>query len=385
MSFFILGITFGFSQVRAEELPTSNPQLNKSVADYKKFKDKSEELKEKERELLSTVYKITRRQRKLASNKAALLQKREALESDISGLQKNISEVSEDIKKTKKQIITRLRNLQRVNAPTLFQSIFGAQDVMEMDRNARVMYRISRSDVDQLRVYQGLKNLLFQQQETLKSKLSAFEKNQIQLENEEQSIKSTYQAKMNLLQRLDNEDKKILITLKKIREKTKTQMGRSSQFEDLSVVFDGGIFEQKGKLPMPTMGVVTQKFGIFNLLSDKIKIYNKGWFVSTTPGKEIKSIFKGRVIFSGDLPDRHRVVIVDHGDHFYSVYSNLEVAEVAVNDEIEAEEQIGRAGSSRFFGHGLYLEIRHFSQPEDPTEWFRDGGMNISSLKEQDI
>lgn len=366
-------------------LPESHGQKNmaeKVVADYKKFKDKSEELKEKERQLLSTVYKITRKQRKLALQKAGLLEKREILESDIAGLQKNILNVSDDIKKTKKQIVTRLKSLQRVNAPTLFQSIFGAQDVMEMDRSARVLYRISKSDVEQLRAYQGLKNLLFQQQETLRLKLADFEKNQKLLDDQEQNQKNAYIAKMDLLKKLNNEDKKILMTLKRIRENSKNQI---AQMEDLTIALDGGVFEQKGKLPLPVVGILTHKFGVFNLLNEKIKIYNKGWFLSTGPEKEVKSIFKGRVVFSGFIADQNQVVVIDHGDHYYSVYSNLKDVLISKDQDVVADQNIGKVAASRFFGHGLYVEIRHFSQPEDPLEWFRDEGINISSIKEQNI
>jgi septal ring factor EnvC (AmiA/AmiB activator) len=56
-----------------------------------------------------------------------------------------------------------------------------------------------------------------------------------------------------------------------------------------------------------------------------------------------------------------------------------------VGDEIEAQTILGLVGQSRIYGQGLYFEIRHFSQSEDPAEWFKDSKFHLSSVKEQEL
>lgn len=366
------------STADAKQAPSAQSQLEKTADEFNDYKKKSQDLQEKEREILGAMYKLNRRQRRLAQQKAQQLQKRESLEADIMHIEKNISEVSEQIKQLKKQLIVRIRNLHRVNTPTIFQTIFGSQDITEMDRNARILYKISKSDVEQLRTFRGLKNLLDQQQVNLEQKLSEFEKTQKSLDKQEDAIKMTYLAQTTLLRRLDSQDKAIVDKLKRIKKRAGDLAKTNSDLE-IETMFEAGLYEKRGNLEMPVNGVVTQKFGLMSVMQEKIRVYNKGWFISTAPSRDVTTVYKGRVIYTGLMDDYNRVVIVDHGDHFYSVYANLQNFAVSVGDEIDTQESIGRVMHSRFFGHGLYFEIRHFSQPEDPAEWFKDKGINLSS------
>ena len=344
---------------------------------------KSNDIKEQERELLANLYKMSSRQRSLAQQKAQQLEKREELEADVAELQKEIHDVGEQINQVRKKIILRIKNLHRVSAPTIFQSLFGAQDITEMDRNARIMYKISKADVEQLRVFRGLKNLLNQQQNSLEKKIAEFEKTQKKLEKQESAIKSTYMAQMEMLRKLNDKDKTILNKLKEIKRKTFDQVAKKqTAFEGL---FESGIYEKKGSLDLPATGVVSRRFGLLRLASKKIRIYNKGWFISTAPQKEVNSIYKGQVVYTGELEEHNKVVIVDHGDHFYSVYANLADILIQAGAEVESQAVLGRVDESRHYGHGLYFELRHFSQSEDPAEWFKNSGLNISSVKEQSI
>jgi len=365
------------ANARPKEVVTA-ATLEKTADEFQDYKKKSQTLQEKEREILGAMYKLDRRQRRLAKQKAEQLQKRETLEADIMHLEKSVEDVTGQIKQVKKQLIVRIRNLNRVNTPTIFQTIFGSQDITEMDRNARILYKISKADVDQLRNFRGLKNLLDQQQANLEKKLAEFENNQKALDKQESAIKTTYLAQTTLLRRLDTQDKAIIAKLGKIKKRVGA-LAKNEPEGEMEHLFEAGLYEKRGSLEMPVNGVVTRKFGLMPLLQDKIRVYNKGWFVATAPGRDVSAVYKGRVIYIGNMDEYNRVVIIDHGDHFYSVYANLQNASVNVGDDVNTQEFLGRVTQSRLFGNGLYFEIRHFSQSEDPAEWFKDKGINLSS------
>ncbi len=355
---------------------------NPSLVDEKvtTYKQQSVTLQEREREILSALFKMTRKQRRLATFKAEHLQKREELESDVAELQKNIQYVTQQIRLMRSKIARRTRNLYKISAPTIFQSIFGSQSISEMDRNARILYKLSKTEMSQLRDFRGLKNLLDQQQQELEVKLAALESTQKDLDRQEKEIKDNYYAQMQMLKSLEAEDKLIVDKLKKLKAKTAhTTMGLYAP------AFEGGLYEKKGQLDLPVAGLVTQKFGLLPVSQEKIKVYHKGWFITCVPGKEVYPVHGGSVAFVGILAERRNVVIVDHGDHFYSVYANLEAVAVGMGDRVNPLDMIGQAGTSRLFGHGLYFEIRHFSQSEDPVEWFDENRLRISSVKESTI
>jgi septal ring factor EnvC (AmiA/AmiB activator) len=61
-------------------------------------------------------------------------------------------------------------------------------------------------------------------------------------------------------------------------------------------------------------------------------------------------------------------VIVDHGEHYYSVSGNLGSTDVRVGDEVTPGERLGTVGDD---GQGamLYFEIRHGTETLAPGTW----------------
>jgi murein DD-endopeptidase MepM/ murein hydrolase activator NlpD len=93
-----------------------------------------------------------------------------------------------------------------------------------------------------------------------------------------------------------------------------------------------------------------------------------GLEIKSTLGAPVRAVFGGRVAFADHYGPYGRLVIVDHGDHYYSVSGNLAAIEVKVGDEISAGERIGTVGDE---GRGpmLYFEIRHGTETLAPSGW----------------
>jgi murein DD-endopeptidase MepM/ murein hydrolase activator NlpD len=85
-------------------------------------------------------------------------------------------------------------------------------------------------------------------------------------------------------------------------------------------------------------------------------------------GSVVRSVYAGRVAFADRYGPYGRIVIVDHGDHYYSVSGNLGSADVRVGDEVTPGERLGTVGDE---GQGamLYFEIRHGTETLAPGTW----------------
>jgi septal ring factor EnvC (AmiA/AmiB activator) len=85
-------------------------------------------------------------------------------------------------------------------------------------------------------------------------------------------------------------------------------------------------------------------------------------------GTTVRAVYGGRVAFADRYGVYGRLVIVDHGDHYYTVSGNLAALDVKVGDEVTAGERLGTVGDD---GRGsmLYFEIRHATQTISPTPW----------------
>ncbi len=93
-----------------------------------------------------------------------------------------------------------------------------------------------------------------------------------------------------------------------------------------------------------------------------------GLEIRSTLGAPVRSVFGARVAFADRYGAYGRLVILDHGDQYYSVSGNLAAIEVKVGDEISAGERLGTVGDD---GRGamLYFEVRHGTETLAPGPW----------------
>lgn len=85
-------------------------------------------------------------------------------------------------------------------------------------------------------------------------------------------------------------------------------------------------------------------------------------------GTAARAVFPGRVAFADRYGAYGMIVIVDHGDHYYTVNANLARIDVRVGQELSTGDVVGSAGDD---GRGpmLYFEVRHAGETVDPVPW----------------
>ncbi len=87
--------------------------------------------------------------------------------------------------------------------------------------------------------------------------------------------------------------------------------------------------------------------------------------VAVPRGTPVRAVFAGRVAFADRYGAYGRIVILDHGDHYYTVSANLGAMSVHVGEEVSAGTVVGTVGDD---GRGpmLYFEVRRGSETVDP-------------------
>jgi septal ring factor EnvC (AmiA/AmiB activator) len=134
----------------------------------------------------------------------------------------------------------------------------------------------------------------------------------------------------------------------------------------------GFIERFKGKLSPPVNGKVIERFGRKQHPKFNTVTFQKGIDIAASAGSEIHSIFKGRVLYAGWFPGYGKMIIIDHGKSYYSVYAHSSRLFKKVGDLVAEGDLIGLVGETGSLkGPGLYFEIRHHGVPQDPLEWIR--------------
>ena len=86
-------------------------------------------------------------------------------------------------------------------------------------------------------------------------------------------------------------------------------------------------------------------------------------------GTSVLAVYAGRVAFADEYNPFGNVVILDHGDQYYSVSGDLGSIDVRVGEEVSAGTRVGTVGRSKPPGL-LYFEIRHGADTLNPEPWF---------------
>lgn len=134
--------------------------------------------------------------------------------------------------------------------------------------------------------------------------------------------------------------------------------------QDLTVSNANSFSRMQGRLKKPVNGTLA---GLFGQDRGDGEVW-KGVFYNTVPAP-VSSIASGTVTFAGELEGYGKVVVLNHGDGYVSIYSGLNEIDIAPNYAVNAGSKIGTSGTLPSGETGLYLEVRYNGQVMNPLSW----------------
>jgi septal ring factor EnvC (AmiA/AmiB activator) len=132
----------------------------------------------------------------------------------------------------------------------------------------------------------------------------------------------------------------------------------------------GGFAARRGKLRLPSPGIITVPFGkVVNPRFNTVTVQH-GLDVEAPPGAPVAAIAAGRVVHAGWFKGYGNLVIVDHGDGYHTLVAHLASMRTAMGEEVAAGDLLGTVGDSGSLkGPYLYFELREKGRPVDPRPW----------------
>ncbi len=125
-----------------------------------------------------------------------------------------------------------------------------------------------------------------------------------------------------------------------------------------------------GRLEPPVSGRLLRGFGRVLDAEYRTATYRKGIDLAVSVGEPVYAVAPGEVRFSGWLGGYGRMVILDHGDGYFTVSGHLDRSLVEVGQRVSAGEPVGEAGETgSLSGPRLYFEIRRGAEALDPGRW----------------
>ena len=125
--------------------------------------------------------------------------------------------------------------------------------------------------------------------------------------------------------------------------------------------------EHRGRLTWPVAGTLLHDFGQPRV-SDSVR-WN-GVVLGAPRGREVRSVYHGRVVFADWLAGMGLLVVVDHGEGYMTLYGYNETLLKDTGDWVAPGDVIATVGDSGGqAAAALYFEIRRGTRPINPRQW----------------
>lgn len=361
-------------------------------------KTKSEIVK-KEKQLESLKRKIVEKKKGLEYNvkkEYTILEGLEKLdkvlskkEEDMANIENSLTQLKEKTRNVDARVIElvgdkerlsgllmkRLAAMYKMKKGGIVESLFISNPVNDIGRRYKYVSKIVEHDALLLKEYEDNQLLL----QTEKERLSEFEKEMLSLKDALKHKKSEVE---------EERDKKSAL-LKDIRKKKDTQLAAIQEMEgaskelqsflerfkndinrDAAIGHGGGFAGMQGRLPMPVNGKIVSIYGKIEHPKFHTITFNNGIEIEARLGTEVRSVYKGRVAYSGWFRGYGKVVIIDHGNGYYTLFARLSKILRDVDSLVEKGDIIALVGDTGLVkGPNLYFEVRQKGMPLNPLNW----------------
>ena len=131
----------------------------------------------------------------------------------------------------------------------------------------------------------------------------------------------------------------------------------------------------KGRLPWPTEGRIVTGYGAQVHPRFGTRTFRNGVDIEAAVGRDVLAVHAGHVIYTGWFKGYGNLIIVDHGNEYYTLYAHIAEIEAKEGDDVRQGQRIGTVGDTgSLAGPRLYFEVRYQGKPQDPEQWLRQGG-----------
>jgi septal ring factor EnvC (AmiA/AmiB activator) len=367
----LLGLVFTGDALAAEGLDESRRSLETILQRIEKTSKDLEAKKGAERSLASDLKTVEREMGRIKDRLSSLARRLSSLEREIADKEKESAENRKARRETEIKVKKRLSSLYKSGEMGVLRALFATESPAEMTREFVYMGRVVRRDRELLQAYRRhvgeletslrqLENLRQEQQTSLAA-----------VRGEQETLHRAVEIKRELLAKIREDSAALSGVLEEMRQRAarltalikKLETERPPEYTQKIELFA----LQKGRLLWPASGSVKISFGT-GRHPDLGTLYDsQGYEIATPQSAPISAVWSGRVVFADRFQGYGNLLIVDHGESYYTLYAQASRLLKSVGEKVTKGENIALAG---FEGtEGFYFEIRHRGTPLDPAAW----------------
>ena len=346
----------------------------------RKIEQKKKNLQSYTKKEAEIVAKFDRLERSLNDSRKTL----RLFRKDIKEFEKKIDKIEVDYNRLNKEaqscedyISLRLVALYKLDSLGGIYILASSDSIYELYQRKRALERILDYDEG---VRKNLMDTLFQLQRVKKQlNLQKNEKLLLKKKIDDHIILISHEQaeRLQFLNEFRNKKSLALASLNSLMESAKAL---DNTINSLNLNFkrrkpDSGLqtykFKSlKGSLKLPVKGRIVNSFGPYTNTKFNVTGFHNGIEIKGERGEPVRAVSNGKILFAKWFKGYGNLIIIDHGENYYTLYAHTEEIFIAKGDVVEKGDVIatvGDAGSK--IGPSLYFEIRHHGKPINPLKW----------------
>ena len=378
-----------------EKIKNDEKSLQPAVEKKEQFQGKSQEIQQQLSEHRQEVVTFTKKEVALVESLNDIDQSLDSSRKQVAALRSETSMLDEKIKEnavTSKDLIVKIDRIEAYSAKRLvalyklnwlgrFNVLASAESMYDLFQRKSALEKILSYD-DNIR-------------QELSSSKARLEHLQAQLRDEKNTKRSLEGIIQKQIDMMSQKRSERTVLLDEIRNKKSMELAAIEALKQSALALDQKVqslsttekrplreekappksfSELKGLLKIPVKGTIVTSFGSF--LNTKLNVLNfrSGIDIKTDRGEPIRAVSAGRIIYASWFKGYGNMIIIDHGNSYYTVYAHVEEFFKTNGDVVESDEVIATAGDTgSMIGSGLYFEVRHHGKPQDPMDWIKRG------------
>lgn len=310
------------------------------------------------------------------------------LKADLSVLEKQISEtisgskdLAKKIEENEEYVSRRLVSLYKLNWLGRMSPLASTQSLYDLFQRRKTLELILAYDQNARETL--LKNKL--EIQILQARLNAQKTEKLaleaDLEKQIQILSDNRAKRTGLLEDIRSKQTLEMAAIESLKQAAndlnrviKSLSTAAKPAEQIQKVSPKSFTSLKGLLNMPVKGKIVYFFGPYKNNGFNVVNFRSGIVIQAERGEPIRAVFNGKVLYASWFKGYGNMIIIDHGDNYYTVYAHAEELFVSKGDMVENREVVATVGDTgSLTGPNLHFEVRHHGKPIDPLKWITKG------------
>ena len=357
-------------QEKIEKEKQALQRLNQEIRKTRKQRDRSQK---QETAVWQSIHRLDRQLHKEQREAASINREIRQIDRELDKIEAQLTGLRSGMNDKQAVIATRLKRLYMEGRAGWVSPLVAATSYAQFQR--RLMYLSSLATWER-DVFEGYRRQVAQSEQLHAKRANVRESLVVR--------KGRIDKKMSLIRDAKSQKRVVLANLKKTTKSYERMLHTAEnrketllrELKQRSQIAHGTMKKrttdafQRGALLWPADGDLVGFFGRQKHPTFDTYVRKKGIEIAAREGSAIRAVSGGEVVYADWLRGYGLVVILDHGNNYFTFYAHASGLSVKEGETVARGAVLGKTGSSGLTNRSLlYFELRKGTKPVNPLRW----------------